>query len=89
MLLLVILFLNNERKKLKKSIDLWHKEYQNADQKYLDLLCEKTKEKSNEKPNLTKDANHLLAELLTGGAVVIVQVSNPSEIFTWSPRDNK
>ena len=36
---------------------------------------------------LTKDANALLSELLKGGAVVTVQVANPSEIFMWSPKD--
>ena len=37
---------------------------------------------------LTKDANELLSELLTGGAVVTVAVTNPSDVFQWSPRDS-
>jgi len=45
------------------------------------------KKKSSEKPELTKDANQLLSELLSGGAVVTVQIANRSDVFQWSPKD--
>ena len=53
---------------------------------FLVLLYRKSK-----KPpiQITKDANQLLSELLTGGAVVTVQVVNPAEVFTWSPKDGR
>lgn len=43
--------------------------------------------KKSKQPELTKDANQLLGELLQGGAVAVVQVANPSEIFMYSPKD--
>jgi len=47
------------------------------------------KKKKEPQVQLTKDADHLLAELLNGGAVCTIQISNPSEMFQWSPRDVK
>ena len=43
--------------------------------------------KKSKEPELTKDANQLLSELLSGGAVVTVQIANRSDVFQWSPKD--
>jgi len=36
---------------------------------------------------LTKDANVLLAELLTGQAVIVTDVTSMRDVFLLSPRD--
>ena len=39
------------------------------------------------KPALDKDASQLLSDLLSGGAVAVVQVIDPSSMFLYSPKD--
>lgn len=36
-----------------------------------------------------KTDSQLLAELLSGGAVVVVKTLDPQSIFYWSPRDRQ
>jgi len=38
-------------------------------------------------PKLTKDATELLAELTSGGAVVVTNVLDPAYLFEYSPKD--
>ena len=39
------------------------------------------------KPQLTVDSSQLLANLLSGGAVAVIQIIDPTSIFLHSPRD--
>ena len=39
-------------------------------------------------PQLTKDASKLLADLLSGGAVVVTNIIDPKSVFLWSPKDS-
>lgn len=41
------------------------------------------------KPELTIDATQLLSDLMRGGSVVVAEVINPSDIFLYSPKDQK
>jgi hypothetical protein len=41
------------------------------------------------KPELTMDATQLLSDLMRGGSVVVAEVINPSDIFLYSPKDQK
>lgn len=43
--------------------------------------------KAKQKKEKTQDATELLAELMSGGAVVVTQVIDPSSMFMYSPRD--
>lgn len=40
-------------------------------------------------PQLTKDASQLAADLLSGGAIIVTQVIDPSSIFLYSPKDSQ
>lgn len=37
--------------------------------------------------SITKDANQLLKDLMSGGAVAVVQVVDPKSMYMWSPKD--
>ena len=41
------------------------------------------------RPELTQDASELMASLLSGGAVAVVKIIDPSSIFLHSPRGNQ
>jgi len=45
-----------------------------------------TSKKQQENQKLTADATDLLAELCKGGAVAVVNVIDPNQIFVWSQK---
>ena len=42
-----------------------------------------------QKPELDVTASELLSKLMAGGAVVVTQILDPSELFLWSSKDVK
>ena len=42
-----------------------------------------------QKPELDVTASELLSKLMGGGAVVVTQILDPSELFLWSSKDVK